>query len=79
MLTGYPRVLVGLSLTLAGVLLGLPLPFPGSNLPGAALGVLLALGLLEEDGLLALVGTLLTLGICAAVGGLAGFGFIQLT
>lgn len=77
-LAGKLRVLVGLALMLAGILLGLPLPIPGSNVPGAFLGLLVALGLLEEDGLLAMVGTVLTIGLCAALGLLTRFGVLQL-
>lgn len=48
----------GLLITLLGVCLALPLPIPFSNLVVAWAIFLLALGVLEEDGLLVLIGYL---------------------
>lgn len=56
-------MLVGLSISLAGILLSLPIPppFPLTNtLPGFAL-IFLALGIMEKDGVLILVGYALTM------------------
>jgi hypothetical protein len=77
MLTGLPRALVGLALMLAGLLLGLPLPIPGSTVSGAFLGLLVALGLPAEDGLSTSFGTNLTIGACVALGVLLGLGVVQ--
>ncbi len=49
------RIFTGLLIFLSGVLLFLPLP-PGTNFPPAIVCVLLAVGLLERDGLCLLIG-----------------------
>lgn len=53
--------LIGLSLILATLALMLPIPIPGNNIPPAIGILLLALGLLERDGLFVLIGHLYTL------------------
>jgi hypothetical protein len=53
--------LIGLSLILATIALMLPIPIPGNNIPPAIGILLLALGLLERDGLFVLIGHLYTL------------------
>ena len=50
------RVAAGVSLACAGVLLFLPIPLPMSNFVPAVAILLLAVGLVEEDGLLLLLG-----------------------
>jgi hypothetical protein len=52
--------LIGFSLLAGAVALALPLPIPGNNIPPAVGIVLLALGLLERDGLLVLIGHIYT-------------------
>ncbi len=49
------RVLAGLAIAISGLILALPLP-PGTNFPPAGTCVLLALGILERDGLFLLAG-----------------------
>lgn len=49
------RAIAGLLIALSGLLLAMPLP-PGTNFPPAAVCVLLALGILERDGVLLLAG-----------------------
>lgn len=53
--------LIGLSLIFATIALMLPLPIPGNNIPPAIGILLLALGLLERDGLFVLIGHIYTL------------------
>lgn len=59
----------GAGIALSGALLSLPFPIPLSNVICAAPATLLALGVLEEDGLLALLGWL---GLLLSVGFHAG-------
>ena len=57
-MTRSPR-LIGVAVTVTGFFFALPLYFPFGNLISAAGLVLMGLGLLEEDGLLAALGLLL--------------------
>jgi hypothetical protein len=66
-LAGPARSAIGLSLCCAAVVLALPLPLPLSNFFPAAAIVMLALGLLESDGLLVMAGHAVTLGLCAGL------------
>jgi hypothetical protein len=66
-LSGPARSAVGLSLCCAAVVLALPIPLPLSNFFPAAAILMLALGLLESDGLLVIAGHLVTLGLCAGL------------
>jgi hypothetical protein len=50
------HVLTGLSLITAAIALALPIPIPWNNGPPAICIVILALGLLERDGLMILIG-----------------------
>ena len=52
---------IGFSLVWATIALMLPIPIPGNNIPPAIGVLLLALGLLERDGLFVLIGHLYTL------------------
>ena len=61
------RILLGLSLVTAAVVLGLPIPLPLSNFFPAVAILLLAGGMLEGDGLLVLAGHGATLAVCAVV------------
>jgi hypothetical protein len=61
------RIVLGLSLVVATVVLGLPIPLPLSNFFPAIAILLLAAGMLEGDGLLVLAGHLATLAVCAVV------------
>jgi hypothetical protein len=56
MLAGPGRSALGLSMAVAAVILALPLPLPLSNFFPAAAILLLALGMLEGDGLMVLAG-----------------------
>ena len=58
-----PRLhwLIGLSLSVAAVALALPIPIPWNNVPPAVVLMLLAFGLLEQDGLAVLIGHILNL------------------
>jgi hypothetical protein len=56
MLAGRMHVLIGLSLFLQCIALALPIPIPGNNIPPAIGIVMLALGMLERDGLMILLG-----------------------
>ncbi|HLL88344.1 MAG TPA: exopolysaccharide biosynthesis protein [Tepidisphaeraceae bacterium] len=58
---GLYQRLVGVSLVSATVLFALPLPIPGNNIPPAIGMSLLALGLIQRDGLLVLIGHVYTL------------------
>jgi hypothetical protein len=58
--------LIGISLITANVAFALPGP-PGNNIPPALIMVLLALGLLERDGLLVLIGHILNLLLWIAI------------
>jgi len=51
----WMRAACGLLIALAGFILALPLP-PGTNFPPAIVSVLLALGILERDGLFLIAG-----------------------
>lgn len=62
------RIALGLSLFTAAVVLGLPIPLPLSNFFPAVAIILLAVGVLEGDGLLVLAGHAATLAVCAIVG-----------
>ena len=62
------RIALGLSLFVAAVVLGLPIPLPLSNFFPAVAILLLAAGMLEGDGLLVLAGHVATLAVCAVVG-----------
>jgi hypothetical protein len=64
---GPARAAIGLSLCVAAVILALPIPLPLSNFFPAAAILMLALGLLEGDGLLVLAGHTATLGLGAAL------------
>ncbi|MBI2387502.1 MAG: exopolysaccharide biosynthesis protein [Elusimicrobia bacterium] len=60
---------VGAGIALCGALLALPFPIPLSNMICASPAVLLSLGMLEEDGLIALLGWLgIFLTVCFHVG-----------
>ena len=62
------RIVLGVSLVIAAVVLGLPIPLPLSNFFPAVAIILLAVGMLEGDGLLVLAGHAATLIVCAVVG-----------
>lgn len=49
----------GIAIALAGLLLALPIPIPGTNIPFAAAGTAMALGLLEKDGICVLASYLI--------------------
>ena len=49
------RAMSGILIAVSGLILALPLP-PGTNFPPAIVGVLLALGILERDGVVLIVG-----------------------
>jgi hypothetical protein len=53
--SGPVRAACGVLISVSGLLLALPLP-PGTNFPPAVVGVLLALGILERDGVVLIVG-----------------------
>lgn len=53
--SGVARAASGLLISISGLILALPLP-PGTNFPPAIVGVLLALGVLERDGVVLIVG-----------------------
>jgi hypothetical protein len=61
--SGPARAAIGLSLAGAAVILALPIPLPLSNFFPAAAILLLALGLLEVDGLLVMAGHAATIGL----------------
>lgn len=63
------RPALGVSLFTSAVVLGLPIPLPLSNFFPAVAILLLAAGMLEEDGLLVLAGHAATAGVCAVVAG----------
>jgi hypothetical protein len=67
LLAGPARAAIGVSLCCAAVVLALPIPLPLSNFFPAAAILLLALGLLESDGLLVMAGHAVTLGLCAGL------------
>ena len=67
MMTRGMRIVLGLSLFTAAIVLGLPIPLPLSNFFPAVAILLLAAGMLEGDGLLVLAGHGATLGVCAVV------------
>jgi hypothetical protein len=62
--SGPARIAIGLSLAVAAAILALPIPLPLSNFFPAAAIVVLALGLLEGDGLVVLAGHVATLALC---------------
>jgi hypothetical protein len=62
------RIALGVSLFVAAVVLGLPIPLPLSNFFPAVAIILLAAGMIEGDGLLVLAGHVATLAVCAVVG-----------
>jgi hypothetical protein len=62
--SGPARAAIGLSLCCAAVILALPIPLPLSNFFPAAAILMLALGLLEGDGLLVMAGHAATAGLC---------------
>jgi hypothetical protein len=64
---GPARVALGLSLCSAAVVLALPIPLPLSNFFPAAAILLLALGLLEGDGLMVVAGHVVTMGLWAGL------------
>jgi hypothetical protein len=64
----------GAGIALSGVLLSLPFPFPLANVTCAGPAALLALAVLEEDGLLALLGWLALLVSLAVHAGLVMLG-----
>lgn len=51
----------GLAICLLGILLALPLPIPLSNLTAAWSILLIAFGILEDDGLFVIIGYLVAL------------------
>jgi hypothetical protein len=61
--SGPARAAIGLSLAGAALVLALPIPLPLSNFFPAAAILLLALGLLEGDGLMVMAGHVATLGL----------------
>lgn len=63
------RIALGISLFTAAVVLGLPIPLPLSNFFPAVAIILLAVGVLEGDGLIVLAGHAATLVVCAIVAG----------
>lgn len=67
---GLPSRLNGILLALAGLLLILPLPIPGTNSPPAWATLLLAIGLIERDGAFVIAGYL------ALLATLVFFGFL---
>lgn len=66
-LSGPALSAVGLSLCGAALVLALPIPLPLSNFFPAAAILMLALGLLEGDGLLVIAGHVVTVGLCAGL------------
>jgi hypothetical protein len=67
MMTRGMRIVLGVSLFTAAVVLGLPIPLPLSNFFPAVAILLLAAGMLEGDGLLVVAGHVATLAVCAVV------------
>ena len=65
--SGPARAAIGLSLCCAAVILALPIPLPLSNFFPAAAILMLALGLLEGDGLMVMAGHAATLGLCVGL------------
>jgi len=65
--SGPARPLLGLSLCCAAVILALPIPLPLSNFFPAVAILLLAVGLIEGDGLVVLAGHVATAGLCAGL------------
>jgi hypothetical protein len=63
------RPALGVSLFASAVVLGLPIPLPLSNFLPASAILLLAAGMLEEDGLLVLAGHAATVAVCGVVAG----------
>jgi len=69
MMSGSMRIALGISLFTAAVILGLPIPLPLSNFFPAVAIILLAVGVLEGDGLLVVAGHAATVAVCAIVAG----------
>ena len=67
MTSGPARAAIGLSLCCAAVILALPIPLPLSNFFPAAAILMLALGLLEGDGLMVMAGHAATVGLCVGL------------
>jgi hypothetical protein len=67
MFQGPARCALGLSLCCAALVLAMPIPLPLSNFFPAAAILLLAVGLLESDGLLVMAGHAVTLGLCVGL------------
>ena len=65
--SGPARAVIGLSLCCAAVILALPIPLPLSNFFPAAAILMLALGLLEGDGLMVMAGHAATVGLCVGL------------
>ncbi len=65
--SGPARAAIGLSLCCAAVILALPIPLPLSNFFPAAAILMLALGLLEGDGLMVMAGHAATVGLCVGL------------
>lgn len=65
--SGPARAAIGLSLCCAAIVLALPIPLPLSNFFPAATIVLLALGLLEGDGLMVVAGHVAAMGLCVGL------------
>jgi hypothetical protein len=64
---GPARMAIGLSLCCAAIILALPIPLPLSNFFPAVAILLLAVGLLEGDGLLVMAGHVATAGLCVGL------------
>ena len=56
MLEGWRHPLIGVALVMQCIALALPIPIPGNNVPPAIGIVVLALGMLERDGLMIIIG-----------------------
>lgn len=69
------RVPNGLIIFLAGLFLALPLPIPFSNMPAAWVVFLVALGLLEDDGLFVSIGYVIAAAGVTAI--LIGFSLLR--
>jgi hypothetical protein len=65
--SGPARAAIGLSLCCAAIVLALPIPLPLSNFFPAAAILLLALGLIESDGLLVMAGHAATVAVCVVL------------
>jgi hypothetical protein len=65
--SGPARAAIGLSLFCAAFILALPIPLPLSNFFPAVAILMLAVGLIEGDGMLVLAGHLATLALCGGL------------